>query len=199
MSVVTEWIYELKQLDLEQLQRTLESYSQWGPLPGLLASVAEALLPFLPLMVIIAANANIYGLWYGILLSWAGVSIGCILVFLLARKLGGRFGGWLQRKYPATAKFFNWIERRGFTPIFLLACFPFSPSSLINIASGLSRVPFRTFVLAVVLGKAVMIFCISMISFDITHLAQEPMRIVIAIAAIVLLWLGGKRLEARFQ
>jgi uncharacterized membrane protein YdjX (TVP38/TMEM64 family) len=199
MDTIKEWINQLKDMDMEHLQRTLESYSAFGPLPGILLPLVEAFLPFLPLFLFIAVNANVYGLWLGFLYSWIGVSVGSVLVFWIARKLGRRFGIWLQKRFPGTTKFFHWIERRGFTPIFLLACFPFSPSVLINIASGLSTVRFNTFLIAILLGKAVMIFSISLLSFDITELARQPWRAVVAIAVIFVMWVGGKRLEARYH
>jgi uncharacterized membrane protein YdjX (TVP38/TMEM64 family) len=195
---IQAWIQELQQMDSGQLQQTIESYSAYGPLPGIALPLIEAFLPILPLVLFVAANANVYGLWLGILYSWIGVSAGSMLVFWIARKLGGRFGIWLQRRVPASSRFFQWIERKGFTPIFLLACFPFSPSFLINLASGLSTVRFQTFMLAIMLGKAVMIISLSLLSFDITDIANEPWRIVVAVLVIVVLWFGGKRLEARY-
>ncbi|CAH1217794.1 hypothetical protein PAECIP111893_04309 [Paenibacillus plantiphilus] len=199
MSQIQEWIHNLKEMDLKDLQSTLESYSAFGPLPGILLPLIESFLPILPLLVFVAANANIYGLWLGSLFSWIGVAGGALLVFLLARKLGGRFGPWVQQRFPRSKVFFNWIEHKGFTPIFLLACFPFSPSSLINIVSGLGKVPFHTFAVAVLLGKAVMIFSVSLLSFDIANFAQEPWRIVITIVLIVGMWFGGKRIEKRYE
>ncbi|MCQ6562490.1 TVP38/TMEM64 family protein [Paenibacillus mendelii] len=199
MSQWNEWIHELKNLDLQQLQKTLESYSAFGPLPGIALTMVESFLPILPLLVFVAVNANIYGLWMGSLFSWIGVCGGSLIVFLIARKLGTKFGPWIQRKLPKTKRFFNWIEQRGFTPIFLLACFPFSPSVLINIVSGLSKVPFHTFVVAVLLGKAVMIFSVSLLSFDIVNLAKEPWRIVLTCILIFAMWFAGKQLEKRYE
>ncbi|MBD2848207.1 TVP38/TMEM64 family protein [Paenibacillus sp. IB182496] len=199
MSQLYEWIRELRHMEPEQLQHTLESYAAWGPLPGIAAPIVEAMLPFLPLLLIVAANANIYGLGLGILYSWIGVSVGCLLVFWVARTLGGRFGSWLRRRFPGSDRFFRWIEEKGFTPIFLLACFPFTPSSLINLAAGLSGVPPRTFTIAILLGKAVMITSISLISFDITDIVTEPWRLLVAAAVLLGMWFFGKKLELRFQ
>ena len=194
-----DWLQQLRQMDEEQIQRTIESYSAYGPLPGLLLPLIESVFPFLPLLLFVAVNANVYGFWLGFLYSWLGVSAGTMLVFWVSRKFGGRFGTWLQRRFPASSTFFHWIERKGFTPIFLLACFPFTPSFLINLASGLSTVRFRTFMIAILLGKAVMISSIALLSFNITDLANEPWRIVVALVVIVVMWFGGKRLEARYQ
>ena len=96
------WLAELQRMDSEQLQRTIESYSAYGPLPGILLPLIEAFLPILPLVLFVAANANVYGLGLGILYSWVGVTAGSLLVFWIARKIGGRFGIWLQRRFPAS-------------------------------------------------------------------------------------------------
>jgi len=199
MSTWQDWITHLKNLDIDSIQRTLESYSQFGPLPGLLLPFIESFLPFLPLILIIAANANIYGLGFGFLFSWIGVTAGALCVFLICRALGKNVKTRLMRRFPKSERFFNWVERRGFTPLFLLACFPFTPSVIITVISGLSRVPFHTFLLATILGKAVMIFCISLISFDIGNLVDEPWRIFVSITAVLVMWFGGKSLESRYQ
>jgi uncharacterized membrane protein YdjX (TVP38/TMEM64 family) len=190
---------QMRSLDLEHLQRTLESYSQFGIFPGILLPLLESFLPFLPLVVIVAANANIFGLWLGFLLSWIGVSIGAICVFWISRKLGKNVKAKIERRFPKTERFFKWVDQKGFTPLFLLACFPFSPSSIINIVSGFSKIPFRTFVLATVLGKAVMILSISLISFNISSFREEPWRIFVTCAVIIIMWFGGKKLESRYH
>ncbi|MDQ0062410.1 TVP38/TMEM64 family protein [Paenibacillus harenae] len=194
-----EWLHNLRYMDLDQIQRTLESYSQLGPLPGLLLPMLESFLPFLPLIVIVAANANIYGLGLGFLFSWIGVTAGSLCVFWISRKIGRRFKGWVMRRFPKSERFFNWVEHRGFTPLFLLACFPFTPSVIITVVSGISNIPFKTFLLATLLGKAVMIFSISLISFDIGNLIDEPWRIFVTITAVLVMWFGGKKLESRYQ
>lgn len=199
MNQIEHWIHEMKQIDLEHLQRTLRSYSSYGPLPGILLPLLESFLPILPLLVFVAANANIYGFWLGSLYSWLGVCGGAAALFWIARKLGRRFGSWARRRFPKADRFFHWIEDKGFTPIFLLACFPFSPSALINIVSGLSNVSFRSFMLAIMLGKAVMILGVSLLSFDISKIATEPWRPILTVVLVVAMWFGGKRLEARYQ
>ncbi|GBG11559.1 TVP38/TMEM64 family protein [Paenibacillus agaridevorans] len=199
MSTWQDWLNHLKNMDIDSIQRTLESYSQFGPLPGLLLPFIESFLPFLPLILIIAANANIYGLGFGFLFSWIGVTAGALCVFLICRTLGKNVKDKLMRRFPKSERFFNWIERKGFTPLFLLACFPFTPSVIITVISGLSKVPFHTFLLATLMGKAVMIFCISIISFDIANLVEEPWRIFVSVTAVLVMWFGGKSLESRYQ
>jgi uncharacterized membrane protein YdjX (TVP38/TMEM64 family) len=193
-----EWIDYAKSLNLEQIKDWLHRYSLLGPIPGILLPFLEALLPFLPLVVFVVANASAYGMWAGFLYSWIGVAAGSSVVFLLARRFGYRYGDRIRRRFPKSEKFFGYVEHKGFTPIFLLACFPFSPSVIVNIASGLSKVPLHTFLTAMLLGKAVMIFTLSFLGHDLQAMADQPWRILLAVGILLVLWLGGRKLEARF-
>lgn len=194
-----EWVSYAKSMNLEEIKRLLEQYSELGPLPGILLPFLEALLPILPLVVFVVANASAYGMWLGFLYSWIGVCAGSLVVFMIARKLGYRYGDRIRRRFPKSEKFFGWVENKGFTPIFLLACFPFTPSVLVNITSGLSKIPLHTFLTAVLLGKGVMIFTLSFLGHDLQAMADQPWRIILAIIVLFLMWLGGRKLEARFS
>ena len=92
-------------------------------------------------------------------------------------------------------KLLNYVERRGFGLLFILYCFPFSPSSIINLVAGLSKVSFHQFALAVFSAKMVMVFMISFIGHDIPSLIKNPLQTTIVIIAIVVLWWAGKRVE----
>ncbi|WP_314590302.1 TVP38/TMEM64 family protein [Paenibacillus terrigena] len=200
---MANWIehtyHYLSQLDMNQIEGLLDKYSSLGPLPGILLPFAEAFLPFLPLFIIVVGNASAYGLGLGFLYSWVGSVLGALILFLLARRFGGRFNDYLSHKYPKAEHFFSWVERRGFTPLFILYCFPFTPSFFINVASGMSRVPLAIFLASVGLGKAVMIFMMSFVGHDWQGFITEPWRIFALIIGLAVLWLGGKRIEKRFQ
>ncbi|THF78003.1 TVP38/TMEM64 family protein [Cohnella fermenti] len=187
-----------KSFSLDDIQSLLDQYSALGPLPGILLPLAEAFLPFLPLIVFVVANSNAYGIWFGFLFSWIGVSVGSILVFTIARRIGLKYGDRIRRRLPKMESFFSWIERRGFSPIFILSCFPFTPSVLVNLSAGLSKIPFHTFVTATILGKGVMIFILSFLGHDYRALIEHPSRLILAGVVLFLLWLVGKRLENRY-
>ncbi|WP_174616242.1 TVP38/TMEM64 family protein [Virgibacillus ihumii] len=183
----------------EYIMQLLNQYESLGPIPGILLPFLESFLPFLPLLVFVAANAAAYGLLEGFLLSWAGSSVGSILVFLLVRRLGDKrvFKG--IRKNKQVRKVTAWVERHGFGPLFLLMCFPFSPSSVINVVSGLSKISKQQFILAVLLGKSVMIFSISYVGSSIMEFAKEPVKTIIVGVCITLFWVIGKYIEKRLQ
>ncbi|KIL47361.1 TVP38/TMEM64 family protein [Jeotgalibacillus campisalis] len=186
-------------LTVENLREVIGEYRSFGPLLGLLLPILEAFLPFLPLVVFVVANANAYGLLVGILLSWAGASIGALLVFLLIRKFGDKRLLAFLRNQKQIKKLTKWVERHGFGPLFLLLCFPFTPSALVNVVAGLSRISIFQYMLAVVTGKLVMISTISFIGADIVSLIRQPVKTGIVLAVIIVLWLVGKKVEARIN
>ncbi|MBZ5751382.1 TVP38/TMEM64 family protein [Metabacillus rhizolycopersici] len=180
---------------LEQLMELFETYRSFGPLFAILLPLVEAFFPFLPLVVFIVANANSFGLWLGFFLSWIGACLGAIIVFIIMRKLGKLKFFQRLREKNAIKKLLTWIERRGFSPLFLILCFPFTPSSAINVVAGLSRINIWQFILAVLSGKLVMIFMVSFIGQDIRALLTQPIRSIIAGIVIFLLWFVGKKVE----
>ncbi len=210
--MITYNINNLEKIDVDEIKELfdaneygqlmnflLQSYESLGPLPGFLLPFIEAFLPFLPVIVFVMTNAAAYGLWEGFLLSWAGASSGAIAVFMLVRHFRHiRLLRWISRNKQVT-RVTNWLERHGFGPLFLLLCFPFSPSAVINLVAAISGVGFYQFVLAVLLGKGVMILTVASIGDSIVSFAQNPVKTIILGIAITILWVVGKYIEKYLQ
>ncbi|GHH98528.1 TVP38/TMEM64 family protein [Neobacillus kokaensis] len=184
---------------IDNMMNLIQDYRTLGPVPGVLLTMVEAFLPFLPLFVFVMANANAFGLWMGFLYSWIGACVGAMLVFSLVRHLGQtKLLAFLPR-HPQVRKLMDWVDRHGFGPLFLLLCFPFTPSAVVNIVAGLSKISRAQYMLAVCIGKMVMIFTISFIGYDIRALITQPYRTAIVLAVIFGLWYVGKRIEVKLN
>lgn len=201
-----EWIQHIYQwiisLDADQVNQIFQHYANLGPLPGILLPFIEALFSPIPLFAVVAANVIAYGFLPGFLYSCLGSMGGAIVVFLIARKFGNRFRHYVQKKYPRSQGFFTWVQRKGFTPLFILFILyslPFTPSFLMNISCGISDLPLRRFALPMVLGKTVMILGMSYVGHDWYSFILHPWRIVVGIVFLAILWLIGKRMEKNYQ
>ena len=167
---------------LETLTNLTQEYRALGPIIGLLLPFLEAFFPFLPLVVFIVANVSAYGILFGFLLSWAGSVAGAYTVFLVIRKYGrAKVLGFITR-HEKIQKLILWVERNGFGPLFLLICFPFTPSALINIVAGLSNMKKSTYLWTITLGKLIMILVVSFIGSDIRALITQPIRTAIVVS-----------------
>ncbi|MNH80333.1 TVP38/TMEM64 family inner membrane protein YdjZ [compost metagenome] len=182
----------------ENLKSWIEQFRSLGPLPGVLLPFLKSFIPPLPTLVIVGVNAAVYGLWLGFLYSWLGMVAGCMLTYLIVRRIGGH--PFLQRlvSKPKVAKTRYWIQNNGFSYVFLLSLFPVGPFVVINIAAALSGMKLRSFLLAVLVGKGIMTFAVSWIGSDVTKYMEHPIEllyIVIFVAGSLLLM---KRIEAWF-
>ena len=185
--------------DVDKIIEISEQYRKLGPFIGLLFPFIESFLPFLPLFVFVFANASAYGLWYGFVLSWVGTFVGSYAVFLIIRKYGRNRFLRFMTKSPRVQKLIKWVDRNGFGPLFLLICFPFTPSALVNLVAGLSDMKKKYYLVTLMAGKFVMIFTISYIGHDLKALLTQPIRTAVVIIVIILLWFVGKRIEARLN
>ncbi|MCM3732425.1 TVP38/TMEM64 family protein [Fictibacillus nanhaiensis] len=183
----------------ENIFKLLEQYRDLGFLPGILLPMLESFIPILPLFLFVAGNAAAYGFWLGFIYSWIGVCLGSAIVFLLVRRFGQkRFLTFLNR-HTNTTRMLNWVERHGFGMLFLIYCFPFTPSALVNVVGGLSRINIKTFLLALTLGKLVMIAIVSFIGYDFVDVLKSPLKLGLIAFGIFVLWLGGKVVESRLK
>jgi uncharacterized membrane protein YdjX (TVP38/TMEM64 family) len=186
-------------LTLENFQSIAHEYQLIGMLIGFLLTYLEAFLPILPLAAFVVANASAYGLWFGFLLSWAGSVAGAYTVFWLVRKFGKRkvFRFITERK--AVKKLIRWVEYHGFTPLFVLLCFPFTPTSIVNVVAGLSQLKKKHYFFTIMSAKIIQLFVISWIGSDLRALITQPSRTIIVLLLIAALWGGGKYVEKRMH
>ncbi|WP_338040658.1 TVP38/TMEM64 family protein [Mangrovibacillus cuniculi] len=184
---------------LDKLLELIGEYRSLGPIVAIVLPFLEAFLPFLPLIIFVTVNVNAFGLLWGFIFSWIGSVLGACVVFLLIRRYGHtRLLRWLTSK-KTIQRLTVWVEQKGFGPLFVILCFPFTPSAVVNVVAGLSRIKFITFTFAVMLGKLVMIFTLSYIGYDIASLVKQPIRTAILLVIIALLWLVGKQVEKRLM
>ncbi|MFC4409523.1 TVP38/TMEM64 family protein [Chungangia koreensis] len=186
-------------LTMQNLIELSNQYRALGPIIGFLLPFIEAFLPFLPIFAFVIANADAYGFWFGFLLSWSGTVTGSYLLFLLVRNYGqSRFVRYMT-KHKRIQKLINWVDRNGFGPLFLLLCFPFTPSSLVNIVAGLSKMKKKHYLWTLIAGKFIMIITITYIGYDLRSLLTNPGKTAAIVIVILLLWIAGKQLEKRLD
>ncbi|MFD0673302.1 TVP38/TMEM64 family protein [Cohnella sp. GCM10027633] len=182
----------------ENLQRLLEQYRALGPLPGIALTFMKSFVPPLPTIVIIGVNATVYGLWLGFLYSWIGIVCGCLATFWIVRRIAGHpyLDRWARK--PRVQTSLQWVRRNAFGYVFLLSLFPVGPFVVINMAAAIARMRPRSFFIAIVFGKAIMVMAVSIVGHDLMRFVRHPAELLYVVAFVgVSLWIS-KRIEARF-
>ncbi|MNQ92198.1 TVP38/TMEM64 family inner membrane protein YdjZ [compost metagenome] len=149
--------------------------------------------------MIISVNAAVYGLWLGFLYSWIGIVCGCLVTFAIVKKVAEHpyLVRWSQK--PKVQKSLNWARRQAFNYVFILSLFPLGPFVVINMAAGLVRMRFRSFLVAVAAGKAVMVMSVSFIGYDLKRFVNNPYELIYVALFIVISLVISKKIEKRFM
>ena len=163
--------------------RRLEAYGAWAWLLAIALIVSDLVLP-VPGTAIITGLGMIYGPWLGGLVGGAGSVLAGLTAYGGSRWLGARFATWLvgDDDLRRLARFF---ERRGPLAIALSRWLPILPEALCCLA-GLSRMRFRVFLAALVIGGLPMSFLFAWLgrSFE-----QQPLAALVVSGCIpLLLW-----------
>lgn len=180
------------------LEWFLDQFRALGPLPGILLTFLKSFIPPMPTIVIVGVNAAVYGLWAGFLYSWIGMVAGCLTTFLLVRKISGTplIERWAKK--PKVQRGMRWIQRNGFSYVFLLGILPVGPFVAVNVAAGLARMNVMSYLMAVTLGKGIMVFCVSYIGANLSDLMAEPFKLLGVLAFILLSLWGSRKLDSYF-
>ena len=146
------WIHQLG--TLEYWEALLAGFEGLGPLVPILLAMVESFFPPLPLIAIVALNVAAHGGLLGFLYSWAGVALGGIIMFLFWRRLIKRFFWKVASRSPKLEKAQQWVNRFDTSSLFMLSLLPFTPTSFMHFAFGMSDFDEKRYLRAVLLGKA---------------------------------------------
>ncbi|MGO9566206.1 MAG: FAD-containing oxidoreductase [Desulfomonilaceae bacterium] len=144
------WLLPLKQYMVAVLEWT-QGLGAWGPV-FVVAFYVVATVFFLPGSVLTLGAGFLFGVPLGLATAWTGAVVGACAAFLLGRTLARE---WVARKVSGNPKF-NAIDeavgREGFKIVFLLRLSPVFPFNLLNYSLGLTKVSFKHYALASMIG-----------------------------------------------
>lgn len=175
MEFISDFIYNL-----------LETVGVYGPILSCLLIVFESIIPIMPLAVFITINFMAYGSVIGFILSWVFTILGCLMSFFLFRK---GVQGWFQRLIKNKDKLNNLMikfNNISFSELTVLIAMPFTPAFLVNIAAGLSKMDFKKYFFAILIGKIALVYFWGYIGTSLIESFRNPM-ILLKIAIILAL------------
>ena len=185
----------LRQLGtLEFWKALLDSFGGLGPIAPIVLAMVESFFPPLPLIAIVALNVAAHGGLLGFLYSWAGVALGGCIMFLLWRRVVKRFFWKFASRSPKLEKAQQWVNRFDTSSLFMLTLLPFTPSSFMHLAFGISDFDEKRYLITMLLGKGVMVALIALFGQSLVSSLKNPVYLVLAI----LLWAGTYWVSKKF-
>jgi uncharacterized membrane protein YdjX (TVP38/TMEM64 family) len=137
---------------ISAIQQRVIRLGTWGAVCyPLLFALCNLLL--LPGGILCVGSGFFFGLWWGFLIVLVGNTIAAAISFAIARSFGQR---WFRHKisqHPRLAALVPAVEREGWKIVVLSQLHPLFPTSLVTYLYGLSRIPFRTYLIWVTIGR----------------------------------------------
>lgn len=151
--VLVVWYYASNLLvDKEHVRHIISGYGIFGAVIFLIIQIGQNVIAPIAHYPILLAGGYVFGPVLGFIYNWVGTSIGTILVILLARKFGRPLvNKMVSRKF--IEKYDHVIQKLSPFGLFLIYALPVFPDDEISYLIGVSGMPVKRIIFAILLGK----------------------------------------------
>ena len=178
---------------LEFWQTLLDSFGDLGPLAPIFLAMVESFFPPLPLIAIVALNVAAHGGLFGFVYSWVGVMLGGTLMFLFWRRVLKQFFWKFASRSQKLEKAEQWVSRFDISSLFMLSVLPFTPSSFMHFAFGISDFDEKRYLITMLLGKGVMVAMMALFGQSLVSSMKNPVYLILAVVIWGAMYWGSKR------
>lgn len=190
-STLISFVHQLGTLEFWQI--LLESFGDLGPLAPIFLAMVESFFPPLPLIAIVALNVAAHGGLFGFVYSWVGVMLGGTLMFLFWRRVLKQFFWKFASRSQKLEKAEQWVSRFDVSSLFMLSVLPFTPSSFMHFAFGISDFDEKRYLITMLLGKGVMVAMMALFGQSLVRSMKNPVYLVLAVVIWGAMYWGSKR------
>jgi uncharacterized membrane protein YdjX (TVP38/TMEM64 family) len=176
--------------DIAALAEYLRSFGGGAIFVTLLLFVVMTFTIVFPFMILSGAAGIVFGLFWGIIISWAGELLGALFMFVLARYFFRHsIEGWI-----AKSRYLKQVDEysaaNGFKALLIARLLPLAPSGIITAVAAISRISFRDFCLATVIGKLPPVVIKVLLGHDIVFAGENMSRLIVVVLIVVGVYWG---------
>ena len=186
---------------MEETIAYIQSFGVWAVVVSFLIDVLINALGFLPSIFVSTANGVLFGVVPGILISWLAETVGVILSFLLMRTVLRASAEKLIQKSPYLTKLDEFSGAQGFKLMLIARTIPYFPSGILTALGAVSRISFRDYALANLIGKFPSTALEVIIGHDVVSLEAHMTRLTLVVFAATAvygaLWFYQRKKAAR--
>lgn len=182
------------------IETALNSLGLWGPILGCFFIVIESIVPILPLFVFITLNFLSFGHFWGFIISWIFTCIGCSISFFLFRK---KVQTWLYKRLKKhgiiSKKSIDIINNLRLEQLAIIIAIPATPAFMVNILAGLSKMSYKKFIWALMIGKVFLVYFCGYIGCSLVESFKHPVVFVKVGIMLGISYLAGRIVSKRFK
>lgn len=182
----------IQQGDIAALAGYLRSFGIWSVVITQVLFVVMTFTLVFPFMILSGAAGIMYGLFWGTIISWSGEVLGALIMFAFARFFFRKsVAGWI-----AKSRYLKQVDEysadNGFKALLAARLLPLAPSGIITAVAAVSRMSFKDFFLATLIGKLPPVVIKVVLGHDIAlagdNLARLIFLVVLVIGIYAALW-----------
>ena len=162
----------------EWLINTVNNIGTFSIAINCLLILVESILPVLPLSLFITILFINYGSFLGFFISWIFTVLGCIASFYLFQTVFKKIIDTRFRKNKRVEKILSIIDTMSTSKLVLIISMPFTPAFLVNIVAGISKMKFKKFLTAILIGKISLIIFWGYIGTTLVESFHNPMSLI---------------------
>lgn len=167
------------------IQENVNSFGVWGPLALIVLMVLATIFSPIPNTLITLAMGATYGPVFGTILAIIGSVLASTTAFFLSRIFGSALIG---KYFPESNFIHRFLTQNAFLSIFILRIIPSVSFDMVSYGVGLTKIDYRTFILASFLGIIPGTISIVLVGAGLTY--DNNLSIVGAVLFAVLVILG---------
>lgn len=175
--------------DMYMVAEYINSFGSWAVVFGFFLILLVNSIGFPPAIIFSSASALIFGLIPGILLAWIAETVGVAISFVLLRFLFRDAAEEAIAKNAYLQKIDEMSGSKGFQIMLVARIIPYLPSGLLNILGAISKMSFKAFVLAALIGKLPSTAIEATIGHDAVS-SDDPTRLIIMTAIALIMVVG---------
>lgn len=145
-------VFILSMVDITAMKNYILSFGVWAPIVSFALMIFQSVMAPLPAFVITFANAALFGLVKGALLSWSSAMCGAVLCYWLAKFYGRAVVERFTSRF-ALEEVDRFFEQYGKYAILIARLLPFVSFDVVSYAAGLTSIGFWEFFWATGLGQ----------------------------------------------
>lgn len=170
----------------------LNSFGSWAMLVSFCLDVIINAVGFLPSVFISTANGLVFGLPWGITISWLAETTGVTISFVLMRFFFRDAAKLIIEKSNRLQQLDEAGGKNGFWWMLIARMMPYFPSGVLTAIGAVSSMSFQQYLLANLIGKFPSTALEVVVGHDLVNLEKQYHRLALWVAVIAAMYVAGR-------
>ncbi len=169
----------------DSVREFVERFDPYHVVVFIVLQTAQVVIAPIPANVVALAGGALFGLWGGFLVSSAGLILGSLIAFSIARFFGRPVvEAFVDPQH--IDRYIDGIANRHFLILLVIVLMPFFPDDIICFVAGLSSMPVPAFLFLIILGRTPGMLVSSLVGSGVAVIPWWGWIVIAAASATVL-------------